>query len=167
MSVTSVPEPKDLKWSHYTGPVPGGSPLDAFTKPKFTLGNTKLVKDGEKYRLDKVDIKLEMEKLECWVRPDKKSDSLLEHERGHWNMQKLVAKEMESALADLRADDPTSLSKVAGEKFDWYRLKRSGFVDKQYDDDTNHGTNKPQQGIWDGKIAGWVSKGVIDLAGPP
>ena len=99
-----------------------------------------------------------MEKLECWVRDAKKSDALLEHERGHWYMQSVVAKEMEGALADLRADDPTSFSKLAGEKFDWYRIKRSGFVDKQYDDDTNHGTNKPQQGIWDGKIAGWARK---------
>ncbi|HSB64593.1 MAG TPA: hypothetical protein VLJ18_10530 [Thermoanaerobaculia bacterium] len=167
MAVKSIPEPKDLKWSHYTGPVPGGSPLDAFTKPAFALTNTKAVKDGEKYRLEKVDITLTMEKLECWVRESKKTDALLEHERGHWYMQGLVAKEMETALAALRDDDPTALFKAATVKFDWHRKDRSGFVDKQYDDDTNHGTNKPQQEIWDGKIAAWVAKGVIDLAGPP
>jgi hypothetical protein len=167
MAVKTIPEPKDLKWSHYTGPVPEGSPLDAFTKPRFTLTNTKAVKDGEKYRLEKVDITLTMEKLSCWVRPSKKTDALLEHERGHWYMQSLVAKEMESALATLREDDATALFKVATEKFDWHRDKRSGFVDKQYDDDTNHGANKTQQGIWDEKIAAWVAKGAIDLAGPP
>jgi hypothetical protein len=167
MGVTSIPEPKDLKWSHYTGPPPAGSPLDAFTKPSFTLANTKAVKDGEKYRLEKVDIQLTMEKLQCWVKPAKKTAALLEHERGHWVMQSLVAKEIESALAALRADDPAALYKVAGEKFDWYQIKRSGFVDKQYDDDTNHGANTTQQGIWDGKITAWAAKGSIDLAGPP
>ena len=99
MSVTTTPDPKDLKWKHYTGPVPAGAVLDAFTKPSFTLGNTKAVKDGEKYRLDKVDITLTMEKFLCWVKPDKKTDDLLGHERGHWSMQSVVAKEMESALA--------------------------------------------------------------------
>lgn len=167
MSVTAVPEPKDLKWSQYTGPVPPASSLDAFTKPKFTLGYAKLVKDGEKYRLDKVDVTLEMDKLQCWVRPAKKTDALLEHERGHWIMQKLVAKEIETELAALRADDPGAFNKAASARFDWYRNQRSGFLDKQYDDDTNHGTNTTQQGIWDGKIAGWESKGAIDLAGPP
>lgn len=167
MSVTAIPEPKDLKWSHYTGPVPPASSLDAFTKPKFTLGYAKLVKDGEKYRLDKVDVTLEMDKLQCWVRPAKKTDALLEHERGHWIMQKLVAKEIETELAALRADDPGAFNKAASARFDWYRNQRSGFLDKQYDDDTNHGTNTTQQGIWDGKIAGWESKGAIDLAGPP
>jgi hypothetical protein len=63
MAVTTVPDPKDLKWSHYTGPAPAGSPLDAFTKPRFTLGKAKPLKDGEKYRLEKVDIQLTMEKL--------------------------------------------------------------------------------------------------------
>ena len=167
MAVTTAPDPKDLKWSDYTGPVPAGSPLDAFTKPRFTLGNTKAVKDGEKYRLEKVDIHLTMEKFQCWVKPVKKTAALLEHERGHWTMQSLVAKEMEGALAALRGDDPTALFKVAGDKFDWYRDKRSGFVDKQYDDDTNHGSNATLQGIWNGKITAWVAKGSIDLAGPP
>ena len=167
MSVTTTPAPKDLKWSHYTGPPPAGSPLDAFTKPRFTLANTKAVKDGEKYRLEKVGITLVMETLQCWVKPDKKTNALLEHERGHWTMQALVAKEMESALAALRADDPGTLFKAVGDRFDWYRIKRSGFVDKQYDDATNHGADSTQQGIWDLKIAAWVAKGSIDLAGPP
>jgi hypothetical protein len=101
------------------------------------------------------------------VNPANKTAALLEHERGHWFMQKLVAQEMESALAALRGDDPNSLFKDAGEKFDWYRTPRSGFVDKQYDDDTNHGTDSAQQGIWDKKIEAWVAKGSIDLAGPP
>lgn len=167
MSVTAVPEPKDLKWSHYTGPPPSKSPLDAFTKPRFTLGNTKAVKDGETYRLEKVDIKLSMETLQCWVKAGKKTDALLEHERGHWFMQKLVAGEMESALAALRGDDAASLYKEANKKFDWYQTPRSGFVDRKYDDDTNHGANTVQQATWDQKIAGWVAKGAIDLAGPP
>ena len=167
MAVTAVPEPKDLKWSDYKGPVPGGSSLDAFTQPRFTLGNAKAVKDGDKFRLDKVDIKLTMETLSCWVDPAKKTNALLEHERGHWFMQKLVAKEMESALAALRADDPAALFKDAGAKFDWYQTPRSGFVDKQYDDDTNHGTNATQQGLWDAKIKAWTEKGSMDLVGPP
>ena len=167
MGVTAVPEPKDLKWDHYKGPPPGSSPLDAFTKPRFTLGKAMAVKDGEKFRFDKVDIKLTMETLSCWVKPAKKTDALLEHERGHWFMQKLVAQEIQSALAALRGDDPAALYKEASEKFDWYQTPRSGFVDKQYDDDTNHGLNATQQGIWDGKIAGWVAKGSLDLAGPP
>lgn len=70
-------------------------------------------------------------------------------------------------LAALRGDDPAALFKVASEKFDWYRDKRSGFVDKQYDDDTNHAANATQQGLWDGKIAAWAAKGSIDLVGPP
>jgi hypothetical protein len=45
--------------------------------------------------------------------------------------------------------------------------KRSGFVEKQYDDDTNHGANANRQGISDGKITAWAAKGAIDLAGPP
>ena len=167
MSVTTKPDPKDLKWSDYTGPVPSGAVLDAFTKPAFALGYSKAVKDGEKYRLEKVDITLTMAKFSCWVKSAKKTADLLEHERGHWYMQSLVAKEMESALAALRGDDLTALSKVAGDKFDWYRKDRSGFVDKKYDDDTNHGANSYQQGIWDGKIAAWVAKGSIDLVGPP
>ncbi len=56
-------------------------------------------------------------------------------------MQSVVAKEMEDALAALRGDDPTAFNKVATEKFDWYRIKRSGFVDKKYDDATKHGSD--------------------------
>jgi hypothetical protein len=167
MSVTTTPDPKDLKWKHYTGPVPAGAALDAFTKPAFALGYANAVKDGEKYRFDKVDIKLTMEKFKCWVKPAKKTDALLEHERGHWYMQSVVAKELEGALAALRGDDSAALFKLATAQFDWYSDKRSGFVDKKYDDDTNHGTDATQQGIWDGKIAAWVAKGAIDLVGPP
>ena len=167
MAVTTTPDPKDLKWSHYTGPAPKGSPHDAYTKPKFTLGNTTAVKDGEDYRLNKVDIKLEMETLQCWVKAGKETDALLEHERGHWIMQSLVAKEMQDALVALRAADSGTLFNDATTKFNWYRTERSGFVDKKYDDDTNHGANKPLQAIWDGKIKAWAAKGSIDLAGPP
>jgi len=167
MSVTTTPDPKDLKWKHYTGPVPAGAVLDAFTKPRFTLGNAQAVKDGEKYKFNKVDIKLTMEKFQCWVKPAKKTADLLEHERGHWYMQSVVAKELESALAALRGDDSNALVKLASAQFDWYSDKRSGFVDKKYDDATNHGADTTQQGVWDLKIAAWVAKGAIDLVGPP
>ncbi len=114
MSVTTTPDPKDLKWGDYTGPAPGRSPLDAFTKPRFTLGNTKAVKDGEAYRLEKVDIALTLEKFHCWVKSGKKTDDLLEHERGHWKMQSVVAKEMEAAMAALRGRRSRRALQVGG-----------------------------------------------------
>lgn len=167
MGVTILPDPKDLKWDNYVGAVPKGSPYDAFTKPSFELVKTNAKKEGNDYRLEKVNIKLTMDKPNCWVKKDLKSDMLLEHERGHWIMYSLIAGEMNDALDALRATNVKTLYQEATTKFDWYRNTRSSFLDNKYDTDTNHGKIKYHQDLWNAKIQEWAKKGKIDLSGPP
>jgi hypothetical protein len=89
-----------------------------------------------------------------WVIPPKKNPELLKHEQGHFDMAEVYALKLKKAIRDanISCDDPAKANalgqKMAGEfQADWENAER------EYEQDTQYGTDLAKQNAASNKIA--------------
>ncbi len=110
-----------------------------------------------------------------WVRPDAKTDLLLRHEQGHFDITEIFARkkakqlvgESESATAGggtPAENDKEALEKTT-EKIEQKVMEicvaifeEENDMQEAYDKQTKHGTDDNQQKKWDGKIKKMLDK---------
>ncbi|MCR4427811.1 MAG: DUF922 domain-containing protein [Caldiserica bacterium] len=109
----------------------------------------------------------EMERNSSWMRlnpGDPGFPALLNHEQKHLDLAQAFAKKFKRVLESLKGEGSTKeeafrdLDKKVHEAYDNIH-KEWEQVDKQYDAETNHGTDAEKQKEWDQKISGWVQNG--------
>lgn len=89
---------------------------------------------------------------ESWVVSDKKTDPLLKHEQGHYDVTALGTREFYNELLTLAADSPHALGvKIAALK-EQYQQKIDA-CNIRYDTQTNHSLNTAVQDTWNRQIA--------------
>ena len=145
---------RELEWSDFAGEVDPSSQWFAYTDwVTFYRYSTPDVRGDRVYV--KVTIQLYL-RPNSWVRPDKKDDRLLEHERGHYNIGRLCAKQMERTMSSTAY----SLSNYAKEidQLYWQISAQCKQVNDQYDTDTRHFNDREQQALWNQKIAEMLKK---------
>ena len=89
---------------------------------------------------------------ESWVVGDKKTDILLKHEQGHYDITALGTREFYKQLLLLTANSTNSLT----EKINALKQQFQQKIDtcnSRYDTQTNHGLITSQQDTWNQKIA--------------
>ncbi len=150
MAVTGWP--RKLRWDQFRklDSRPQGQSTDAHTEAQWMNPpgkKFKLVRDRRAWRLDNVNLVLTLVNQETWVVKGKESDELLKHEQGHWDIAGLLVREYHRQLVALRARTPAKLTELFKntEKRAKTRLSQ---VNKQYEDDTKHGTDSTQQKKW-------------------
>lgn len=162
---------KTLAWTDFTekDAAPASSKLDAFTKAKWPHSYDYAQNLNGKYVVSAKTFKVavQMDTVSSWVVKDKESDSLLDHEQGHYNITALgardymngalafefdTAKEMVQALTDLEQSVQSLINSV----------------NTMYDDDpncgTDHGRKADKQTQWDLRIKSQMNdpKGTLD-----
>ena len=139
---------RDIEWNDFEGEIDRSSEWDAqtnwvttyrFPAPEF--------RNGQAFVKVTVSVFL---KPDSWVKPDKKSDRLLEHERGHYNIGRICAKQIEATINST----PFSPTNYAKEINDTYLLVigRCQEFEKLYDSETSHYRDREQQARWNDKI---------------
>lgn len=98
-----------------------------------------------------------------WVKEDKKSDELLNHEQRHLDIreifnregnnefQKIMSQEFECSNNDSNGDIEIKVNKIVMNFFNSFEQKHVEFQEK-YDHAVDHGLNKDVQNQWDQKI---------------
>ena len=139
---------RDIEWSDFTGNVDAASNLFAYTYWMTTYSFSPPRANGDKVRV-RLAVRLFLDPI-SWVRPDKKSDRLLNHERGHFRLGRICANEIETTINSTdfsRNNYHKEIDQLYWKIIDKYRV-----LNKQYDLDTQHFRNAEQQAIWDKKL---------------
>lgn len=144
-------EPVQLDWNiHFKGKPDNNSPYYALTAMtwKYSYGSTV-------YR-NRVEIKLQNEisidKSRSWVKLDKvkteeSRQNLLHHEQGHVNIQYILLMEADRVLKNRNysvKNYKAQISQLANEISNYFDT-----MQKNYDEETQHGSNHKMQARWD------------------
>jgi hypothetical protein len=145
---------RDIEWSDFKGEVDTTSPWDAYTgwtlafrydRPDF--------RGGRAYVNAKVQLFLTPN---SWVRPDRKSDELLQHERGHYQIGEICRRKMETVINST----PFSQQNYQKEVLEAYSAVAAQCreFEEAYDRDTRHYRDREQQAIWSRTLADILKK---------
>ena len=99
----------------------------------------------------------------CWVVSDEKTDYLLQHEQGHYDILALCAREFYNKILAYTAPTESKLEKRIKD-LNADLQQKDNKVNKRYDAQTNHSLDKAKQQEWNKKIAAEKQKpdGSID-----
>ncbi|RZJ49195.1 MAG: DUF922 domain-containing protein [Chryseobacterium sp.] len=144
-------EPVQLQWeTHFKGKAVENSPFFALTAMTWKYSYESTI-----YR-NRVAINLKNEvtidKNRSWVKWDKIKNpdvraSLLHHEQGHVNIQYILLSEAERVLKNRNysvKDYKAQISQLANEISNYFDT-----MQRNYDDETEHGSNHKMQARWD------------------
>lgn len=139
---------RDIEWSDFSGDVDPSSKHDAYTYWMTTYSFTSPTVRGDKVRV-RLTVQLFLDAI-SWVRPDRRSARLLNHERGHYRIGRICANELESVINSTdfsRGNYSKEIDTVY-----WKIIEKYRTINDQYDSDTAHYQNVEQQIFWDRKL---------------
>jgi len=159
-------EDRPLKWEDFEGEVPDPLPESgevAFTRTNITSGITFFFPNPEPDNTVKVTgiaVKALFKPSESWANDDDKTDELLNHEQGHFDIAKIFAlkkeKEMKKLVGKTFKSDAEVNNKVT--KICDKNDKHHEAFEEKYDNKTEHGTDEDEQEKWDKKIKDMLAK---------
>lgn len=156
---------RNIRWSEFDerSARPAGESEDAYIEYSMDL-NYGWTTDAGRTLLSSIDILIEVTSA-SWVVGSERSDELLAHEQGHFDVAGLVYRQMGKDLSDLRAGSERALkSRVARIKREANR--RALQLNRRYDSDTDHGTLDVRQQAWENLIRDCINSNT-PLTGPP
>jgi len=143
-----------LNWDDFTG-----KPDKEAAYHAYTYWNTSYKFDAFQFKGDTVKwnvvITVELGK-NSWKKKDKITDTLLKHEQGHFDIGILCAMEMQqriNATVFMKNNYQATLAAIIKEVVDKYKQ-----MDLQYDAETAHHANRPEQWKWDAFFAANIKR---------
>src|SRR5471030_2087051 len=97
-----------------------------------------------------ITLKVDLPKSDCWIRGDSHDDYVLNHEQRHFDIEKLVAEHFKQKIEAMHLpvdnfDGPINVEYLE-------TLREANRLQKQYDSETRHGSDRATQVRWDEKI---------------
>jgi hypothetical protein len=135
---------RKLTWDDFKGRPDKGSGFDAYTFTKFQ-GKTKSFSMKGDTVLWEMEYVMELGK-DSWVKKDKATDTLLQHEEGHFLIGKLLVLELTQRVKStvfLKSNYQQKMNAIVKEVSEKYRD-----LEKVYDKETEHFRNRPEQWKW-------------------
>lgn len=117
-----------------------------------------VVREGGTRRVTSLDVEIRVDRTNTWVVRSQKTDTLLGHEQGHYDITGLMGRDMGNEILAARAPSAEALQQVVSEIIQRYR-DRARALTRQYDTDTNHGRNREAQQRWDQRIRSCMDNG--------
>ena len=139
---------RDVEWSDFVGEIDESSNFDAYTTWKITYTYSKPTFKNDIAQVT-ATVRLFLGS-DSWVRPDKRTPSLINHERGHYKIGRICAREIEETINSTDFDRNDYVQQI-NELFSEILEKYKEF-EKDYDAETNHYNNQEQQTVWDKKL---------------
>lgn len=146
--------PRAIAWREFNDldARPTGEHEDAQIHSEAILDDgVSICRDGSHLRLGSFGVRLQVTADDTWVVRDSRSDALLAHEQGHFDISGIDARQLMNALAALRADNAEELQRLVTERIERSRTESQAMSDR-YDTETNHGLNTDVQRRWEAAI---------------
>jgi len=142
--INGIEGDRPLIWDDYKGKPDRGSEFFAYTYSEFKGKVNSYRIKGDTAFLD-VEYSIELSK-NSWVKKDKMSDTLLDHEQGHFNIGKIMILELNAVLKSTTFFKNTAQDKMNSIYKDM--AEKESKMEKQYDEETKHGNNREKQLQW-------------------
>lgn len=142
--------PRAIAWREFTevDARPPGEHEDAQIHAEAILDdNVTVCRDGSRLRLGTFGVRLQVTTESSWVVRESKTDALLAHEQGHFDITGLDARRLMNDLAALRAANAEELQRLVTERIERSRTEAQAMSDR-YDTETDHGRNADIQRRW-------------------
>jgi hypothetical protein len=158
-SVTLSGWPRNIAWDEFAevGSSPHGEPEDAYTSARFDYPFS-WENEGRHYHITRATVTMQMVEAECWAVRGRKTDELLSHEQGHYDITGLMARDLATALETVSASSHSALTTEVERIAGHYR-RHARRLNEQYDEETAHGSNRREQDRWHQRIADAISNG--------
>jgi len=153
MTITSFASPANLTWDDFTVVAArprdphDGTAVDALTQYEFFMPNRPARRDGAMFALDDSLVLLITPDCQVWSGVQQ-TEALLNHERFHYNVGVVIAREAARHFDRLRAITEAGLATALEAARVLHFVTRNELIQKRYDKDTQHGTNAHYQRIW-------------------
>jgi len=136
-----------LNWDDFKGKTPQ-SRFAAEVYP--TIGYDEHAKvEGATVYLN-IDIKVSLPKSACWVRDGDRTDYVLNHEQRHFDLARIAAEHFKQRIKTEKLPVGNYDGYINVDYLDAFREMDN--LQKQYDDETVHGTDHAAQARWNEKI---------------
>jgi len=148
--------PRNIGWDEFTEVAsnPEGGAEDAYISARFDYP-WRSDQVGRQYRVSQVTVQLQVES-KSWVVLGAKSDPLLEHEQGHYDLTGLMGRDLAEDLGEVRAGSQRALGTEVERIASHYR-RQSELLNARYDTETVHGSNRSEQDRWNKVIREAIS----------
>ncbi len=160
--------PRKISWNEFKeiGARLAGGNEDAQIETQTTQPDqVGVAREQGQFRLRNFAIKLNVIRDNSWVVTSLKTDTLLVHEQGHFDITGLVARDLVKALGALRVGTTDKLQREVSRLYEAYDAWAKS-LSKQYDDETNHGRTTKAQADWESRIRTCIQQGT-NLGTPP
>ena len=153
--------PRQVLWSEFqeVATRPSGenedAQIDTQTLQPERVG---VAREQGRFRLGNFAVKVIVIRDNSWVVASQKSDTLLAHEQGHFDITGLVARDLVKALGALRVSTTDELQREVSRLFETYDAWAKS-LSKQYDDETNNSRNAKIQAEWEARIRTSIQQG--------
>lgn len=139
---------RDIEWSDFSGKIDETSKWDASTYWVTTYSYSSPNFEGNSARVN-LTVRLFL-RADSWFKPNKKSDRLLEHERGHFKIGRICAKELVTIINSKSFDRNNYRQEI--DAVYWKIIEKYKQINAQYEQDTDHYKNIKQQELWNKKL---------------
>ncbi len=167
MSVTGWP--RRIAWSEFSeiSTRPEGEEENAQIDVRISPPGSgiQVVRDGRQVRIDDIEVPVSVEASDTWVVAGTKTDDLLSHEQGHYDISGLVATELYGKLLAARAATAAALAERLNALVRRAGRKADGLY-KKYDRETDHGRLADKQKAWKERIRDAMAAGNRALPDP-
>ena len=172
-AVTLAGWPRTLTWENFreVDSAPDGGVEAAQIHPEaIQPAEVRVTREGGTLRLSAYTVRVRIVRDDTWVVTSQKSDTLLIHEQGHFDIVGLTARDMVADLAALRASSAAELQSLVRDT-----IARAGTlattIDRTYDgtgsDGTANGSNSGVQGRWNAHLRNCRENNVRLTGAPP
>jgi hypothetical protein len=160
--------PRQIDWSEFqeVAQRPPGEKEDAQISSNLEQpAEVGVARQGGRFRLSAYEAVLSIDRLESWVVGSTKSDTLLAHEQGHYDITGVIARDLVRDLRALRATTTAALErdvKATIRRADDLAKR----LNKLYDDQTKNSRDRDRQQKWEALIRNAIDNGARLTAGP-
>ena len=141
---------RPLTWNDFKGKPDATSPFGAYTYTLFRTQPGSFTFKGDTVKWDQpVEFWVELGK-DSWVKKEKCSDTLLQHEEGHFSIGKLLVLELNNRMKNtvfLKDNYRHQLIAIPKEISEKYKA-----LEQAYDNETDHSKNRLQQWKWNQRL---------------
>jgi hypothetical protein len=163
MALAIHPQVNALTWMFYrrvrNSPDPDGYDASTGYKLAYTAA---FRQHGTVASVTSVTTTLALDPLNTWVvtsavKPVRhgEKDPLLEHERLHWRIDRLVGNELDAELRSVGSAPTMDELSATMDNLVIAKTLRAQSISQAYDDETRHGENAAKQTLWVNRVVGW------------
>jgi hypothetical protein len=153
--------PKSISWADFTelGARPPGENEDAQIHSEVDQpSQVSVTREGGVFRVSSLTVEIRVVAEDNWVVTSQKSNDLLSHEQGHYDLTGLLGRDMGNEIVAARGRSTDDLQAKVTRIIQTYRQRAKAWTER-YDTETDHSRNRAAQKRWDDQMHSAMQSG--------